>query len=184
MSVPRWLTTMFDHYGVPYEEHHHPPVFSASHLAHAEHVTGFRVAKTVLLNACGRPVAFVLPACTQLDVAWAQAVLGSLDIHFASEDDIAHWFRGCELGAVPPVRLRGDEPIVMDRGMAHLGKILFAAGTTRDAVVVRFRDWYRMVRPGVGRFALPLRGPAVPKPPPPGLWVEDEEEMGALVYRA
>jgi Ala-tRNA(Pro) deacylase len=184
MSVPRWLRMILSHYGVPYEVHHHPPVFSASHLAHVEHVTGYRVAKTVLLNLGGRPAAFVLPACTQLDVSWAQAVLGSLDVHFADEDDITGWFRGCELGAVPPIRLRGDELILMDRGMAHLGRILFAAGTTEDAVVLRFRDWYRMVRPGVGRFALPVREVPVPKPPPPGMWVEDFEEMGQLVFRA
>src|SRR5438093_1497 len=119
MSVPRWLKTIFSHYGVPYEVHHHPPVYSASHLAHVEHVTGFRVAKTVLLRLHDRPVAFVLPACTLLDVTWAQAVLGSLDVHFASENDIMRWFRGCEPGGVPPLRLRGDELILMDRGMAH-----------------------------------------------------------------
>ena len=183
MSVPRWLRVILTRYGVPYEVHHHPPVFSASHLAHAEHISGYRVAKTVHLAARGKPVTVVLPACTRLDLPWVQAVLGTLDVHFATEAEIAHWFKGCAPGTVPPLRLRADEEILMDRGLAHLGLMLFPAGTPEDALVVRFRDWYRMVRPGVGRFALPVQGFVIPKPPPVGVLIEDEEEMGELLVR-
>jgi prolyl-tRNA editing enzyme YbaK/EbsC (Cys-tRNA(Pro) deacylase) len=110
-------------------------------------------------------------------------LLGSLHVRFAKEDEIRHWYRGCEPGAVPPLRLRSDEQILMDRGIAHLGRVLFAAGTPEDAVAVRFRDWYRMVRPGVGRFALPVQGTVIPRQPPAGILVEDEEEMDQLLVR-
>lgn len=183
MSVPCWLKAILRHYGVPYEEHHHPPVYSASHLAHVEHMTGYRVAKTVHLSVHDRPVAVVLPACSRLDLAWVHGLMGSLEVRFATEDEITHWYRGCQPGAVPPLRLRSDEQILMDRGIAHLGQILFAAGTPEDAIVLRFRDWYRMTRPGVGRFALPVQGYVVPKAPPNGVFVEDEEEMDRVLCR-
>src|SRR5205807_4005475 len=47
MSAPRWLKGILAYQGISYEEHHHDPVFSASRLAEAEHVSGHRVAKTV-----------------------------------------------------------------------------------------------------------------------------------------
>src|SRR5688572_10251415 len=102
MAVPRWLKVVFHHYGVPFEEHRHRPVYSASHLAHVEHVTGYRVAKSVHLEVHGRPVVVVLPACTRLDIPWVQALVGSQDVHFADEDQIRGWYKGCDPGAVPP----------------------------------------------------------------------------------
>ena len=168
MSVPLWVKRILDHTGVPYREHHHPPVATASHLAHAEHVPGRRVAKTVLLVAGKRPVAVVLPATARLDLGRVKAVLGEEDLRLATEAEIGTWFKGCEPGSVPPLRLRGDECILMDRSLAHLGPLLFPAGRQEEAVEVFFRDWYRAVRPGVGRFARPANGfgdgPPRPRP--------------------
>jgi DNA-binding response OmpR family regulator len=69
----------------------------------------------------------------------------------------------------------------MDRSLAHLGKMLFAAGSLEDAVVVRFRDWYRAVRPGLGRFAVAnADGAATPRRV---LVVEDEAATNDLLCR-
>ncbi len=180
MSVPRWCKAILDHNRIPYTECHHEPVFSASHLAEAEHTSGHCVAKTVFLNAGGRPVAVVLPASARLDLARVEAVMGG-GLRLATEEEIVHWFKGCRPGCVPPLRLRGDEKILMDRSLARLGRIVFAAGTPEDAVAVRFRDWYRAVRPGVGRFAVPRRRPS--EEPPTVLVIEDEADTNLLLCR-
>src|SRR5262249_26016136 len=148
-----------------------------------EHVSGHQVVKTVLLSADGRPVAVVLPACARLDLARVRAVLSSRDLRLASEAEIAAWFKGCHPGAVPPVRIRSDQCILMDRSLARLGTVLFPAGTPEDAVVVRFRDWYRAVRPGVGRFAGGNRAPGNGRAAPPVLVVEDEADPTQLLCR-
>jgi Ala-tRNA(Pro) deacylase len=153
MSLPHWIQRILDHHGLRYQVHEHRPVVTASRLAEAEHITGHRVAKTVLLNAHNHPVAVVLPASARLDLTRVRGVLGFGDLRLAAESEIAEWFKGCEPGAVPPLRLRGDEQILMDRSLAHLGDILFPAGTQQQAIRMRFRDWYRAVHPGVGRFA-------------------------------
>jgi len=183
MAVPCWLRQILDRYGISYEVHQHPPVFSASHLAQIEHISGYRVAKTVFLAVNGHPVAVVLPACARLDSQRVRDVVGNANLDFATEDQIASWFKGCQPGAVPPLRLRGDERILMDRSLAHLGQLLFPAGTSEDAVIVRFRDWYRAVRPGVGRFALPVNGEATPHGSPTILVVEDESDTNRLLCR-
>lgn len=181
MSVPRWLQRLLDYHGVPYQAHLHPPVFSASHLAHVEHITGRRVAKVVFVNARNHPVMIVLPAVARLDLPRVQAVLGEPEARLATEAEIAGWFKGCEPGCVPPFRLRGDLRILMDRGLAHLGQIVLPAGAPEIAITVRFRDWYRAVRPGLGRFALASAGGRKPVADAPVLIVEDEAEMNQLL---
>jgi CheY-like chemotaxis protein/prolyl-tRNA editing enzyme YbaK/EbsC (Cys-tRNA(Pro) deacylase) len=139
------------------------------------------VAKTVFLAGLGRPVGVVLPASARLDLARVQSVLGISDLRLATEAEITAWFKGCQPGAVPPLRLRGDEVILMDRSLGHLGKILFAAGTPQDAIAVRFRDWYRAVRPGVGRFALSESDAKHTNGRPTVLVVEDESATNELL---
>jgi Ala-tRNA(Pro) deacylase len=180
MSLPQWLAQFLDRHGVAYETLHHPPVFGALRLAEAEHVSGHRVVKTVFLADRGHPVAVVLPAAARLNLERVQAVVGSDQVRLATEDEIAGWFKGCPLGAIPPLRLRSDERILMDRALARLGPIVFAAGTTEDAVAMSFRDWYRLVRPGVGHFAQ-ADGQAAPAAPPSVLVIEDEPDTNQLL---
>jgi CheY-like chemotaxis protein/prolyl-tRNA editing enzyme YbaK/EbsC (Cys-tRNA(Pro) deacylase) len=182
MSIPSWCEHILNYHGVPYKELHHPPVFAASRLAQAEHISGRRVAKTVLLSAGNRPVAVILPACARLDLGRVQAVLGADGLRLATEAEIADWFKGCRPGCVPPLRLRSDEVLLMDRSLAHLNELVFAAGTPEDAVAVRFRDWFRAARPGVGCFALPA-DEAAPPEPPTVLVVEDEADTNQLLCR-
>jgi Ala-tRNA(Pro) deacylase len=183
MSVPLWLARILTHYKVPYEAHEHPPVHSASHLAHTEHVSGSRVAKPVFLMAGKQLVTVVLPASAQVDVDRVQDILGTRDLRFASEEEITSRFKGCQAGAVPPMRLRADQTILMDRSLAHFHTITFAAGSNEAAVSVRFRDWYRMVAPGVGRFAQEKSSNGHAKTPPSVLVVEDESDTNDLLCR-
>jgi CheY-like chemotaxis protein len=161
----------------------HPPAYSASYLAQTLHVSGHRVAKTVFLAGDVKPVAVVLPANMRVDPARVAAVVGKGPLRFASESEIAGWFKGCELGAVPPLRLRGDEQILMDRSLAHFGKMVFPAGSLEVAVAVRFRDWYRMVRPGMGRFTVQANGRQESRQAPTVLVVEDEADTNLLLCR-
>src|SRR5690242_13928853 len=95
MALSSRLQSILHHYGIPYEVRHHPPAYTAAHLAEAEHVTGHRVAKTVFLSAQGRPVAVVLPSCARIDLDRVKGVLGVEDVRLATEEEIAGWFKGC-----------------------------------------------------------------------------------------
>jgi CheY-like chemotaxis protein/prolyl-tRNA editing enzyme YbaK/EbsC (Cys-tRNA(Pro) deacylase) len=181
MSVPRWFQRILEYHHIPYQEHLHPPVFSASDLAHVEHVTGRRVTKVVFLNARNHPILVVLPAVVRLDLDRVQSVLGEPELRLATEAEIAGWFKGCEPGSVPPFRLRGDLRILMDRGLAHLGQIILPAGAPEVAVSVRFRDWYRAVRPGLGRFAASSADRPETTTMAPVLIVEDEADTNRLL---
>jgi CheY-like chemotaxis protein/prolyl-tRNA editing enzyme YbaK/EbsC (Cys-tRNA(Pro) deacylase) len=179
MSLPHWLQKILVRARVPFQEHEHLPVYSANQLAHAEHISGHRVAKPVFLAGGKRPVMVVVPASARVDVARVNAVLGMNDLRVAGEDEMERWFKGCRPGCVPPVRLREDEIILMDRALAQMGTILFAAGSPEHAVSMPFRDWYRMVRPGVGRFT--ARNVKTRTSKPMVLVVEDEADTNHLL---
>jgi Ala-tRNA(Pro) deacylase len=183
MAVPQWFRRILDHYEVPFQEMTHSQAYTAPQLAQTVHVSGHHVAKAVFLAHDHRPVAVVVPAHAHIDLARVKAVLGRGQTRFASEEEIAGWFKGCEVGAVPPLRLRGDECILMDRSLAHLGPLVIPAGRLDVAVAVRFRDWYRMVRPGTGRFAAATNGHAANGGRPTVLVVEDEADANQLMCR-
>ncbi|HZV07125.1 MAG TPA: response regulator [Gemmataceae bacterium] len=181
MSVPHWFQRLLEYHNVPYHEHVHPPVYSASHLAHVEHITGRRVAKVVFLNARNHPVMVVLPAVARLATERVQSVLGEPELRMATETEIAGWFKGCEPGCVPPFRLRSDLRILLDRELAHLGEIVLPGGAPDVSISVRFRDWYRAVRPGVGHFTTGYAQAQKSAAEAPILIVEDEAETNRLL---
>jgi CheY-like chemotaxis protein len=116
-----------------------------------------------------------------VDVARVREILGEPDLRPATEEEIRTWFKGCHPECVPPLRLRQDQRILMDRSLAHLGHILCPAGTPGEAVLLRFRDWYRVVRPGVGRFVQPAASSANGHAGSSVLVVEDESETNQLL---
>jgi Ala-tRNA(Pro) deacylase len=65
------------------------------------------------------------------------------------------FFPDCEVGAVPPLRHWKDVGVLMDRSLSGEGDILFQAGTHTDAIRLRFRDWYELVKPQVAAFSEP-----------------------------
>ena len=60
MAIPRWFKAILSHYGVPFEEHHHPPVFSASYLAQqgvGRYASGAERGQAGVAVALGQPPA-------------------------------------------------------------------------------------------------------------------------------
>jgi CheY-like chemotaxis protein len=136
----------------------------------------------VILADGQRPLAVVLRAGDRIDVPRLGSIVGNDHLRFATEEEMAGWFRGCEPGTVPPLPLRRDLRILMDRSLACFRDIFFAAGSSRTAVSVPFRDWYRGVRPGVGCFALKTNGHRT-KELKRVLVVEDETDTNDLLCR-
>lgn len=181
MAIPRWLAGVFARYDIPYEEYRLSPISAASPAV--EQPPGVHGTRTVFLACDHRPVAVVLPADARLDLERVQEIVDRDNLRPAFEAEIAGWFKGCHPDGVPPLRLRADLTILMDRSLACLGKIVFPAGTPDLAIQVRFRDWYRAVRPGVGRFVATTEEADRIDQEAPILVVEDEADTNFLLCR-
>jgi Ala-tRNA(Pro) deacylase len=155
MATPMWIRKMLELRGIPFEELHHPEVYTAQEVAQREHISGHRVVKVVVVMADGRPVELVLPASRRVNLDQVRTVLQAQEVRLATEEEMEKVFTGCEVGAIPALRHWKGVAVLMDRSLNVEGKILFQAGTHADAVRLNFRDWYELVQPQVATFSAP-----------------------------
>ena len=164
MAVPDWIRETLHELPVPYRFRRHSPAFTAQQLAQKEHVSGYKVLKTVAAFADNRPVLLVLPACWHVDMDSVGDVLGTDAIRLATERDVSDIFVGCELGAIPPLRHWPGVDVIVDRSLLDADECLFAAGTREDAVIMDMEDWLDLTHARVGDFARPFERGRVSPP--------------------
>ena len=165
MATATWIRNELEQHGIPYQELHHPDAYTAQQLAEYEHVSGHRVAKVVGVLADDRPIELVLPASRRVMLDWVGQLLHAGTIRLATEDELQHCFTECEPGAVPALRHWRDVDVIMDGYLRKDGDIVLQGGTHRDAVRMRFDDWFELVQPRVEL----LSEPAQPSPDEPPL---------------
>src|SRR5205823_4893771 len=111
--------------------------------------SGHRVAKVVCVMADGQPIELVLPASRRANLNWVKRLLGANDLRLATEQELAQHFTDCEVGAIPALRHWRGVDVIMDGHLASDGDIFILGGTHRDAIRMKFEDWFRMVDPEV-----------------------------------
>jgi Ala-tRNA(Pro) deacylase len=63
------------------------------------------------------------------------------DFRLASEDEIAHLFKDCEPGAVPPLGPAYGIETLLDEALANLDEVYFEAGDHEQLVHIRGEDF-------------------------------------------
>jgi Ala-tRNA(Pro) deacylase len=149
MATATWIREELDRQGVAYQELHHSDAFTAQEVARKEHVSGHRVAKVVCVLADGQPFELVLPASRRVCLDRVREVLGAQEVRLASEEELGRCFPDCEIGAIPALRHWRGVDVIMDGHLCRGGDIFFLGGTHRDAIRIKFDDWFAMVNPRV-----------------------------------
>jgi Ala-tRNA(Pro) deacylase len=149
MATATWVRDELDRRGIPYETLSHPDAYTAQEVAQREHVSGHRVAKVVCILADGRPVELVLPASRRVNLDWVKKLLDTDNLRLATEEELARCFTDCDLGAIPALRHWRGVDVIMDGYLRCEGDIFILGGTHRDAIRMRFDDWFSMVNPRV-----------------------------------
>lgn len=148
------LQSYLDRFNVRYQITEHPVVYTSQGLAQAEHVSGHQVIKPVLVEADGQLILCALPACDRVDLEALREELEAEDVRLAHEEDLRQVFRGCELGAEPPIGALFGLPTIADESLMGQRKVTFQAGNHREAVTMTMEDYRRLAQPGVGHFAI------------------------------
>jgi Ala-tRNA(Pro) deacylase len=156
MATIAWIKNILERRGIAYEEVHHRPVFTAQELAQAEHVSGHRVAKVVVVMADGHPAELILPASRRVVFTEVARLLNAKEIRLATELEMQKIFSDCEVGAVPALSHWKGVKVLLDEALAGPGEILFQAGTHEDAIKLKFDDWLTIVKPRIDSFSEPL----------------------------
>ncbi|HUU85159.1 MAG TPA: YbaK/EbsC family protein [Phycisphaerae bacterium] len=148
------LEQVLQEQGIGYEKHKHKLTYTAQRLAAEEHVSGWDVAKPVVVRSGNTFTMCVVPAPLRVDVARVAEVLKEPQVRLATEAEMGELCADCELGAEPPVgSLFGIKTIADERLREH-AYLTVQAGTHTDALKLRREDWEKLAEPSFSRIAL------------------------------
>ncbi len=138
--------------GVAYELIPHEQAFTAQEVAAAEHVTGHKFAKTVIVEGGGEAVMLVLPASRHVDFDEVAELLGT-EVEMVSEEEMKKLFPDCEIGAEPPFGSQYGLETWVDESLAEREEIVFRAGTHEKTIKMDFADYEELEAPEIASFA-------------------------------
>lgn len=138
---------------IPFSSETHPLAFTAQEVAQAGHVSGRKLAKTVIVLADGAFAMAVLPADSAIELTDLRHAMGVRHLRLATEAELLDLFPDCELGAMPPFGNLYGLPVYVENSLAWQDMIAFNGGTHRDIVYMNFADFLRVVDPAVLSFA-------------------------------
>jgi Ala-tRNA(Pro) deacylase len=140
--------------GVSFGTINHPRVFTTQEVAQASNVPGKYMAKSVVVRMDGRLAIAVVPATVRLDLNKLKVQSGARVVRLAEESEFRNQFEGCQTGAAPPFGNLFGMKTFLDRHLLNEGHIAFNAGTHTDIFMIRFSDYFRLVRPLVVDIAV------------------------------
>lgn len=145
------VSEFLDEQHVPYEFLSHTPTYNAQHMAHAVHVKGGAVAKTVLLRANHgyRYMTAILPATQKIDFDVASRSLGGSELRLASEAEVSEVCPDCEAGVLLPFGSQYGVITVVDSSLAKEDEIVFEGSTHHETIRMKFADFCRLESPQI-----------------------------------
>jgi Ala-tRNA(Pro) deacylase len=143
------LDTFLTDQGIGYEKHTHPVTYTSQHLANVEHVSGYMVAKPVVVKGPSGYAMCAVPAPKHVDLDLVAEVLDEPEVRLASEAEMADLFPDCELGAEPPIGALFGIPTLMDTRLQEDEYLVLQAGTHTESIKIRRADWERVCTPRV-----------------------------------
>lgn len=143
------LMRYLDDAGIKYDIISHTPTATTQETAHVMHVSGWTVAKAVVIRE-GRLLSMVvLPAPAKIDFVALRDLLNARSVELATEADFEDMFPDCELGAMPPFGNLYGMKVYVDVSLLDDEMIYFNAGSHTDLIRMRYDDWEMLVEPEV-----------------------------------
>ena len=124
MTIAPRLKDYLDKAGLAYDAVSHPRTFTSSQTAQAAHVSGERVAKSVVVHHELGFLIAVVPATHRIDLGTLQDFVGTR-LGLAAEAEVGALFEDCDLGAVPPVGAAYGIDVVLDESLSETPDVYF-----------------------------------------------------------
>ena len=102
----------------------------------------------------GETAMAVLPGSQKVDLPLLRDALGAERVTLVREAAFRDRFPECDLGAMPPFGNLYGMPVYVADSLTEDEEIAFNAGSHTELVRMAYRDFERLVRPRVMRFAV------------------------------
>ena len=130
----------------------HSKAYTAQQVAQSAHVPGRLLAKVVIVELDGEMAMAVLPANRKVVLQDLREITGSDQVHFVAEEKFQDRFPDCEIGAMPPFGNLYGMAVYAAESLAQNEEIAFNAGSHEEIIKLAYRDFERLVEPGVTAF--------------------------------
>lgn len=157
MPIPAHISSFLKSEHIPYQEFTHSRAYTAQGTAQAQHLSGKRLAKVVMVIVDEhRPMMAVVPASHRVDLERLGQIFNADNVRLATEEEFKDLFPECELGAMPPFGNIYHLDVWIDEKLKSYSTISFNAGTHAEIIQMSFADFNRLVQPYVGSFGVLL----------------------------
>ena len=147
------LREFLDSHNIKYMVLSHSLAYTAQGVAALAHVSGKKLAKTVIVEIDGILAMAVIPASEHVDLDQLRTLTGAKTIEIASEREFKDAFPDCETGAMPPFGNLYNMAVYVDVSLSQNEEITFSAGSHRELVRMQWADMARLVNPTVNKVA-------------------------------
>lgn len=124
----------------------HSPSYTLQEVAASCHISGKRMAKTVIIKIKDKLAMVVLPAHHHVNFAELEHITGSTDIDLARESEFKLKFPECEVGAMPPFGNLYGMPVYVSNRLTH-DNIVFHSGSHVQLLQMSYQDFFDLVKP-------------------------------------
>lgn len=138
----------------------HSIAYTAQGVAALVHVSGKKLAKTVIVKIDGILAMAVVPASLHVDLELLRAAAGAKVVELATEQEFNDAFPDCETGAMPPFGNLYEMPVYADAKLAECEEITFNAGSHRELMRMNWTDMARLVEPQITNLTLRMEAAA------------------------
>jgi Ala-tRNA(Pro) deacylase len=156
MPIPTNISRYLDSQHVSYQSNRHSPAYTAQGIAQAQHLSGKKLAKVVMVVADNKLVMAAVPANCRVDLHRLGQLMSAKTTKLASEEQFKDVFPDCELGAMPPLGNIYHLDVWVDSALQLHNEICFNAGTHAETIQMTFTDFSRLVQPKTGSFGVLL----------------------------
>ena len=123
-------------------------------MAESAHISGWELAKTVIVKLDDTLAMAVLPASLKIDLDLLKQTTGSTATTLATEGEFRETFPECETGAMPPFGMLYQMNTFVDQRLREDEQIAFNAGSHTELIRMSFGDFERLVNPIAANFSV------------------------------
>jgi Ala-tRNA(Pro) deacylase len=147
------LKEFLDRHGIKYATTSHSLAYTAQEIAASAHIAGQELAKTVMVKIDDKMAMAVLPASYKVSFDLLKKAAVASKVELANEQEFRDVFPELEVGAMPPFgNLYGME-VFVDESLSQDDEVAFNDGSHTELMKLAYRDFERLVKPKVARFA-------------------------------
>jgi len=132
----------------------HPKAYTAQRAAANAHIPGKNFIKTIVVKIDGKMALAVLPANDRIGFHEFARQLHARKVELASEDEFRNHFPDSETGGMPPFGNLYNMETYISSDLVENDEIAFNACNHIDVILIRFKDYNKLVNPVVVHFEI------------------------------